>query len=207
MRARPNDQYYMTTVKIGPKGQIVIPKEAREMFGLAPGDTVVLMADKKRGIALQTSAALRGVVKRIFNGESHVGNGAVSHTGVGVRQQAQILVVEVDAVGKPYILACPAKTPHIFQRTYAFPLEHIIFLILRLAKMGMETHPILPGHDGALPQQLRRDGERRTGCQHDLMHGAHRRIMILFNEARAVAHDLIHCLHHAVRRQAAIFFA
>ncbi len=71
MRARPNDQYYMTTVKIGPKGQIVIPKEAREMFGLAPGDTMVLMADKKRGIALQTSAALRGVVKRIFNGESH----------------------------------------------------------------------------------------------------------------------------------------
>lgn len=28
---------FMTTVKIGPKGQIVIPKEVREMFGLSAG--------------------------------------------------------------------------------------------------------------------------------------------------------------------------
>ena len=39
------------------------------------------------------------------------------------------------------------------------------------------------------------------------MHGAHRRIMVLFNEPRAVAHDLIHWLHHTVRGQAAVFFA
>ena len=43
---------YMTTVKVGPKGQIVIPAEVREMFGIAPGDQLLLMADKKRGIAL-----------------------------------------------------------------------------------------------------------------------------------------------------------
>lgn len=43
---------YMSTIKIGPKGQIVIPKEAREMFGLTPGDTVLLLADKERGIAI-----------------------------------------------------------------------------------------------------------------------------------------------------------
>lgn len=44
---------YLTTVKIGPKGQIVIPKEVRDMFGLDSGDSLVLMADKTQGIALQ----------------------------------------------------------------------------------------------------------------------------------------------------------
>ena len=43
---------FISTVTIGEKGQIVIPKAAREMFGLEPGDTIVLLADKKRGIAL-----------------------------------------------------------------------------------------------------------------------------------------------------------
>ena len=44
---------FLATVKIGPKGQIVIPKEVREMFGLAPGDALLLMADRGQGIALQ----------------------------------------------------------------------------------------------------------------------------------------------------------
>ena len=44
---------YLTTVKIGPKGQIVIPKEVREMFSLQTGDSLVLMTDKGQGIALQ----------------------------------------------------------------------------------------------------------------------------------------------------------
>ena len=36
---KKDDRYYMSSVKLGPKGQIVIPKEARAMFGLEPGDT------------------------------------------------------------------------------------------------------------------------------------------------------------------------
>lgn len=43
---------YMTTIKIGPKGQIIIPKEVREMFGYNPGDVVLLLADKERGVAI-----------------------------------------------------------------------------------------------------------------------------------------------------------
>ena len=61
-----NDRYYMSSVKIGPKGQIVIPKEARDMFGLQPGDTMVLLADKKRGIALQTADKLNPLLRKAF---------------------------------------------------------------------------------------------------------------------------------------------
>ena len=44
---------FLATVKIGPKGQIVIPKEVRDMFELKIGDSLLLMADKGQGIALQ----------------------------------------------------------------------------------------------------------------------------------------------------------
>ena len=44
---------YLATVKIGPKGQIVIPKEVRDMFALNAGDALLLMVDKDQGIALQ----------------------------------------------------------------------------------------------------------------------------------------------------------
>ncbi len=44
---------FMTTIKIGTKGQIVIPKEVREMFNLNLGDSLLLMADKGQGIAIQ----------------------------------------------------------------------------------------------------------------------------------------------------------
>lgn len=59
-----NDNF-IATVKIGPKGQIVIPKEVREMFGLESGDSLVLLADKSRGIALQRAECLNEIVQQI----------------------------------------------------------------------------------------------------------------------------------------------
>lgn len=47
----PKDKF-MSSVKVGEKGQIVIPKEVREMFGIEPGDMLLLLADKERGIAI-----------------------------------------------------------------------------------------------------------------------------------------------------------
>lgn len=46
------DDKFAFTVKMGTKGQIVIPKQARDEFGFKPGDTVLLLGDKSKGIAI-----------------------------------------------------------------------------------------------------------------------------------------------------------
>jgi len=43
---------HVWTAKVGEKGQIVIPKEAREIFRINPGDTLVLLGDENQGIAI-----------------------------------------------------------------------------------------------------------------------------------------------------------
>lgn len=43
---------YAATVRVGEKGQIVIPKAARDMFNINPGDTLLLLADETQGIAI-----------------------------------------------------------------------------------------------------------------------------------------------------------
>ena len=43
---------FIVSVKVGPKGQITIPKEARNMFDIKEGDTLMVLGDKQRGLAL-----------------------------------------------------------------------------------------------------------------------------------------------------------
>ena len=60
------EEYFMATVKVGEKGQIVIPKGAREMFDIKPGDTLLLMADKQRGIALVENSGVMDFARSVF---------------------------------------------------------------------------------------------------------------------------------------------
>ncbi len=52
MAANDSAGKYISMVKVGEKGQIVIPKAARAMFDIKPGSMLVLLADSDRGIAL-----------------------------------------------------------------------------------------------------------------------------------------------------------
>ncbi len=44
-----NGKYVFGTAKVGESGQLVIPKEAREMFGIKAGDTILVLGDTKQG--------------------------------------------------------------------------------------------------------------------------------------------------------------
>lgn len=55
---------YISTASLGEKGQIVIPKKMRDMFGIQPGDTLLLLADVKRGIAITKYDAMGGLFER-----------------------------------------------------------------------------------------------------------------------------------------------
>lgn len=61
------NRMYMGAVKIGTKGQIVIPKEVRDIFGLKPGDSLLLLADRERGIGLQRYEMLRDIMDHAFS--------------------------------------------------------------------------------------------------------------------------------------------
>ncbi len=45
-------KYIFGTSKVGERGQIVIPKEAREVMGIHPGDTLLILGDEKQGLAI-----------------------------------------------------------------------------------------------------------------------------------------------------------
>ncbi len=68
---------FVGIAKVGEKGQIVIPKEARDMFDIKPGDTVVVfdikpgdtvvvLCDKKKGMAIVKSEVLEDTMDKIM---------------------------------------------------------------------------------------------------------------------------------------------
>ena len=58
---------YAWTATVGEKGQIVIPKQARELFGIKPGDTLLLLGDEERGIAIPNKCAFSELFSAAFS--------------------------------------------------------------------------------------------------------------------------------------------
>lgn len=63
----PKGKHIFGTVKVGEKGQIVIPKEAREIFNIKPGDTLLLLGDEEQGIAIVKNDIFRHFANSILN--------------------------------------------------------------------------------------------------------------------------------------------
>lgn len=57
---------YAWTATVGEKGQIVIPKQARDLFEIKPGDTLLLLGDKDRGIAIPPKGAFAELFNEVF---------------------------------------------------------------------------------------------------------------------------------------------
>ena len=57
---------YAWTATVGEKGQIVIPKQARDIFGINPGDTLLILGDEKRGIAIPPQGAFTKILDVAF---------------------------------------------------------------------------------------------------------------------------------------------
>ncbi len=61
-------KYIFGTVKVGERGQIVIPKDARDLFNIKAGDTLLVMGDKKKGLAISKIGKIKEFALGILNG-------------------------------------------------------------------------------------------------------------------------------------------
>ena len=62
----PKGHYVFGTVKVGERGQIIIPKEAREIFDIKAGDTLIVLGDEKWGIAVTKSDVLQKYAADVY---------------------------------------------------------------------------------------------------------------------------------------------
>lgn len=63
--SRPEGKYAWTAT-VGEKGQIVIPKQARDLFGIKPGDTLVILGDVEKGIAIPPKGEFDKFIAAVF---------------------------------------------------------------------------------------------------------------------------------------------
>ena len=59
----PKGKYVFGMVKVGEKGQIVIPAKARKIFDIKPGDNLIVLGDEGQGIALIKEESLLGLLQ------------------------------------------------------------------------------------------------------------------------------------------------
>ena len=65
---------FIWTAKVGDKGQIVIPKEAREIFNINSGDSLILFGDIKKGIAISKYDNYLAFMEKVFESKDKKDN-------------------------------------------------------------------------------------------------------------------------------------
>ena len=64
-----NSRRVFGTAKVGDRGQIVIPKEARELFNIRPGDTLLIIGEENKGLIVSRPELLLDIADQIFDSE------------------------------------------------------------------------------------------------------------------------------------------
>ncbi len=64
-----NSRRVFGTAKVGDRGQIVIPKEARELFNIRPGDTLLIIGEENKGLIVSRPELLRDLADEIFESD------------------------------------------------------------------------------------------------------------------------------------------
>ena len=64
---KTNTRRVFGTAKVGDRGQIVIPKEAREMFNIQPGDTLLILGEADAGLIVSRPEALNDLADKLLN--------------------------------------------------------------------------------------------------------------------------------------------
>ena len=64
-----NSRRVFGTAKVGDRGQIVIPKEARELFNIRPGDTLLILGEEDKGLIISRPELLRSIADQVFENE------------------------------------------------------------------------------------------------------------------------------------------
>ena len=62
----PKGHYIFGTVKVGGRGQMIIPKEARKIFDIKAGDTLIVLGDEKWGLAVTKADVLEKHAMNVF---------------------------------------------------------------------------------------------------------------------------------------------
>ena len=63
---KANTKRVFGTAKVGDRGQIVSPTEARELFNIKPGDTLLILGEDKKGLIVSRPELLRDLADQIF---------------------------------------------------------------------------------------------------------------------------------------------
>lgn len=63
---RSKGYHIFGTAKVGERGQIVIPKEARTVFGIEPGDTLLILGDEKNGILVSKPDVIENIAEELL---------------------------------------------------------------------------------------------------------------------------------------------
>ena len=71
---RSKGYHIFGTAKVGDRGQLVIPKEARTVFGIEPGDTLLILGDEKNGIIVTKPEVIETVAEEILGNINGEGN-------------------------------------------------------------------------------------------------------------------------------------